>query len=281
MNAAVGILTETGGVTSHAAVVARGMNTPCVTGLQMVTYPKKDFGDGAPSKLPSGSKITIDGSTGRVWVGTEVPTVSGAENPCVKRAVEWCYEETGAMREGDSLESDEQVVRVMSWLSNQDAMVSTLAKLAKLPIGKRSKVVLDFRPRTFERRDEDKILWDAFGDSGEEKVSKIEKASTLLDALATAKLKGTTVVLDHDQGAWVKVMEDSGYRVGRTATRVADLLEPTGPVDVPKDFITNVIGGQKAYTKFLQVLKKSGVAIDPVPQGMSEEEVVSVAFGGE
>lgn len=58
MNAAVGILTMTGGATSHAAVVARGMNKPCVTGLSI---PMESF--------EAGDSLTICGSTGRVWMG--------------------------------------------------------------------------------------------------------------------------------------------------------------------------------------------------------------------
>lgn len=69
MNAALGILTMTGGATSHAAVVARGMNKPCVVGLGM------DIGSFVEGK----TQISIDGATGRVWLGT-VPVVDGSKN---------------------------------------------------------------------------------------------------------------------------------------------------------------------------------------------------------
>jgi phosphoenolpyruvate synthase/pyruvate phosphate dikinase len=64
MNAAVGVLTMTGGATSHAAVVARGMNKTCIVGLG--TQHHDDFKEGM--------LISLDGATGRVWLG-EVPVV--------------------------------------------------------------------------------------------------------------------------------------------------------------------------------------------------------------
>ena len=81
MAAAVGILTQTGGFTSHAAVVARGMNKPCVTGCEDLVLE----GEVKGFKLPDGTikpfseKIAFDGLTGRVW-NTEVPVKMGGDN---------------------------------------------------------------------------------------------------------------------------------------------------------------------------------------------------------
>ena len=74
MHAAEGILTSRGGMTSHAAVVARGMGRPCVSGAGSVRidYDKQDF-QVAGVTVKAGETITLDGSTGRVMAG-EVPT---------------------------------------------------------------------------------------------------------------------------------------------------------------------------------------------------------------
>ncbi len=70
MHAAEGILTARGGMTSHAAVVARGMGKPCVSGAGML---KVDMVAGTVSApgimLKKGDFITIDGSTGQVLIG--------------------------------------------------------------------------------------------------------------------------------------------------------------------------------------------------------------------
>lgn len=70
MHAAEGILTTRGGMTSHAAVVARGMGKPCVSGAGSirVDYAKKTL-TAAGHTLKEGDILTIDGSTGQVLAG--------------------------------------------------------------------------------------------------------------------------------------------------------------------------------------------------------------------
>jgi len=75
MHAAVGILTTRGGMTSHAAVVARGMGRPCVSGagdLRVDAAAKHITVRG--QKILDGDIITIDGGTGEVMIGA-VPTI--------------------------------------------------------------------------------------------------------------------------------------------------------------------------------------------------------------
>ncbi|KQP91734.1 pyruvate, phosphate dikinase [Methylobacterium sp. Leaf117] len=81
MHASEGILTTRGGMTSHAAVVARGMGKPCVSGVGSI---RVDYKAGtlsvAGTTLKAGDKITIDGSTGQVLLGEVAmlePSLSG------------------------------------------------------------------------------------------------------------------------------------------------------------------------------------------------------------
>jgi|TARA_B100000929_G_scaffold277196_1_gene252437 pyruvate,orthophosphate dikinase len=81
MHAAKGILTARGGMTSHAAVVARGMGRPCVSGSSEIEidYENKIFKT-KNNTVKEGDVITIDGSTGRIIVGevkTLKPEISG------------------------------------------------------------------------------------------------------------------------------------------------------------------------------------------------------------
>ena len=81
MHAAKGILTARGGMTSHAAVVARGMGRPCVSGSSEIEidYEKKIFKT-SKKEIIEGEVITIDGSTGRIILGevaTIKPEISG------------------------------------------------------------------------------------------------------------------------------------------------------------------------------------------------------------
>ena len=81
MHAAKGILTARGGMTSHAAVVARGMGRPCVSGSSEIdiSYENKLFKTSS-IEIKEGDIITIDGSTGRIISGsvaTVKPEISG------------------------------------------------------------------------------------------------------------------------------------------------------------------------------------------------------------
>jgi pyruvate,orthophosphate dikinase len=81
MHAAKGILTTRGGMTSHAAVVARGMGRPCVAGAGQISV---DYGAqtlaASGHTLRAGDTITLDGATGEVFVGSVTmiePQLSG------------------------------------------------------------------------------------------------------------------------------------------------------------------------------------------------------------
>lgn len=80
MYVAEGILTSTGGRTSHAAVVARGMGTPCVCGCAAVVFVDKETVKIGDKTFKKGDNISIDGSTGKVYAGlipVEEAKVSG------------------------------------------------------------------------------------------------------------------------------------------------------------------------------------------------------------
>jgi pyruvate,orthophosphate dikinase len=89
MHAAQGVLTATGGMTSHAAVVARGMGKCCVAGAGAVRI---DLGRGQFTAgdvvVRKGDVISLDGSTGEVMLG-EVPTVPPSVTPEFERLLRW------------------------------------------------------------------------------------------------------------------------------------------------------------------------------------------------
>ena len=89
MHAAKGILTARGGMTSHAAVVARGMGRPCVSGSSEIdiNYEKKIFKT-SNLEVKEGDIITIDGSTGRIILGN-VPTVKPEISGDFSKLMSW------------------------------------------------------------------------------------------------------------------------------------------------------------------------------------------------
>jgi pyruvate,orthophosphate dikinase len=89
---AQGILTSRGGKTSHAAVVARGMGKPCVSGCEQIVIDVNArsavIGE---TTLHEGDIITIDGSTGHVYAG-EVPTVDAVFSKELETLLGWADE---------------------------------------------------------------------------------------------------------------------------------------------------------------------------------------------
>ncbi|MBW8270718.1 pyruvate, phosphate dikinase [Caldovatus aquaticus] len=89
MHAAKGILTTRGGMTSHAAVVARGMGRPCVAGAGGITvdYNAQTMMSGG-QVVQAGETITLDGSTGEVFIGA-VPMIEPQLSGDFATLMEW------------------------------------------------------------------------------------------------------------------------------------------------------------------------------------------------
>jgi pyruvate,orthophosphate dikinase len=112
MHAAQGILTARGGMTSHAAVVARGMGKPCVAGSGDITvYEEHGYFFAKDFKVQRGDFITLDGATGDVMLG-EVklinPELSGDFNTLMAWADK--YREIGVRTNADT-PTDARVTR--------------------------------------------------------------------------------------------------------------------------------------------------------------------------
>ncbi|MDD2862292.1 MAG: pyruvate, phosphate dikinase, partial [Acidiphilium sp.] len=89
MHAARGILTTRGGMTSHAAVVARGMGRPCVAGAGgiRVDYGAKTLSAGGVT-VRAGETITLDGATGEIFAGF-VPMIEPALSGDFAKLMDW------------------------------------------------------------------------------------------------------------------------------------------------------------------------------------------------
>ncbi len=160
MNVAEGILTARGGMTSHAAVVARGMGKPCVAGCESITIneSKKTVKLANGDVLKEGDWITLDGSNGNVYLGnvdTITPTVSGdfaklmtwadstrklqiranADTPKdAKLAREFGAEGIGLIRTEHMFFKEERIfaVRQMILSDTKEERVKALAKIEKM-----------------------------------------------------------------------------------------------------------------------------------------------------
>lgn len=82
MSVAVGILTSTGGLVSHAAVVARGWGIPAVVGADALHVGAEEVRDADGCRLfGAGDTITVDGTSGEVWLGDATADAAGDTEP--------------------------------------------------------------------------------------------------------------------------------------------------------------------------------------------------------
>ena len=113
MNAAQGVLTVRGGMTSHAAVVARGMGTCCVAGCgEIKMHEEEGYFTIGSTRINEGDFISIDGSTGNVYIG-EIKTVAAELTGEFGEFMKWADEiRTLKVRtNADSPKDAEQAVR--------------------------------------------------------------------------------------------------------------------------------------------------------------------------
>ena len=105
MNVCNGVLTVRGGMTSHAAVVARGMGTCCVSGCGelIVNEEEKYFQDAKGNKYHEGDYISLDGSTGNVY-GEKIETVDATVTGNLATLMGWAdrYRQLGVRANADN-----------------------------------------------------------------------------------------------------------------------------------------------------------------------------------
>jgi len=131
MIAAQGVLTQTGGATSHAAVVARSMDKTCVVGAASIDM----------TEVSMAKQIVVDGATGRVWLDVDVPVIDASDSPEVEAVRAMALEKLG-MHEmlPVPLETGRPtVVTAASWMGADDVTDAVLAELEEV----QEPVVLD------------------------------------------------------------------------------------------------------------------------------------------
>jgi len=113
MHAAVGVLTERGGITSHAAVIARGLGLPCVTGATGLRIDLKEKTLRTPDGrlLRKGEVITIDGTAGEALAGA-APMLEAVLDDAFQTLLGWAdeFRDIGVRANADT-PADAQVAR--------------------------------------------------------------------------------------------------------------------------------------------------------------------------
>lgn len=182
MNAAVGILTQTGGATSHAAVVARAMDKACVVGCTDLNF----------EMLKKTEVLTIDGSTGRVWLDTDVPVIDGSSSDALQRFEAWATKDclVGQTVPQSGFPAT-QVIHASHWWGSREVASTVIEYLESLPSCQN--IVIDLRSPLELVQPVDSVLSECFG--GSTAVADASFAAWLSDQLhkKATQLEGLTI----------------------------------------------------------------------------------------
>lgn len=216
MHAAVGVLTMTGGSTSHAAVVARGMNKPCVVGLGiMKDHEGEDLTD---DLFKDGDTISIDGATGRVW-RCAIPVIEGKGTKHVQEFQQMLIKHLGCVPICSTLFESEELMLDLGGpeFSCSPAGAVLAVETVKAALTKCKTLYLDLRQTG---RGE---IEDTFNRMFPPQISE----AALVSALESAVLK------DKDR-IWVWTNCQTNFKAVVSATNLKTLIMADGLITLPE-----------------------------------------------
>jgi pyruvate,phosphate dikinase len=201
-----GILTRTGGATSHAAVVARAMDKPCVCGATSMVLDDVH------------GQVTIDGSTGNVWVGIDVPLVAATDSPIVREVMKWAVETNWERTRVDEPTEGATVLSIGDRWYHPEKLSSLLGELASLDC---EGIILDCWLPVFTRDLDDKDLDRCFGVEPTIPAQSVIKKFAIELANRRHQLKGLTLAHFPDLGSEVdnEKVKKWGYKIHDAALK--------------------------------------------------------------
>ena len=219
MVSAAGILTEVGGKTSHAAVVARSLKKPAVVGAGNMM-------------IDTDSKVTICGYTGRVWVNVDVPVIKSKEDKHLDMLYKMAMRASGKVEkieyvnDGNPLKqfpmASESPEVYIETLSVADALVDMEVLVSILKVRKYKKVILDLRSSEDAKVKEDEDAWDIFGKVKPSSLSPTQKKLDYLDGVKSLTSIKKTILLMLGNG---KYDIPKGFKRLKYVDTLAELID--------------------------------------------------------
>ncbi len=282
MNAAVGILTATGGATSHAAVVARAMDKPCVTGCDAIQVGQVSMMvtiEDETHEIVDGDWITIDGGTGAVYLG-KLDVVENGDDLNMKKIFEWVLEEADGVVKVVKLSAAPacaKQVHVMAaeWFPYyEQPLHSFIAAYQNRPDGQ--DVVLHLSSPMDYLGQTDKLLLDAFGKGpgNEDQIWVSDLIKSLCDL--SQKLPGLSVVCPGADSC--NLLAINGFKLVKEVKDLEGLLTAKTSIKVPDNF-AQLIGGQKVLDELRGLMKDAGRETMVVADGVYQNELIYQTLG--
>lgn len=267
INAAAGVITELGGVTCHAAVCARAVNTPCVVGVE---------GFLVSIAMDNPVTVTLDGSTGKIWFDTDVPIHNTGANEAIETMVGWAFDAAKITQRTDTLTGPRQYVMCGTWADSPDAQATSLKTLTddKIPM---ADVVFDLSSYGQFNHEEDAGLTTMFGATLENynDVSMITEAHALLGI----KGRGAMVYLPGDLRTLGTEFKQAGYAVALEVETIADVFGSDGMMTMTDENMKKVFGNYAALLRLLSMMEDAGTPMAMLEEPLGEDELASKVFG--
>lgn len=259
MSSAEGVLTLTGGATSHAAVVARSMDKPCVTGCADLDM----------TRMKSAKQVTICAETGRVWLDDAVPVIDGGNDPAVVWAFDTALSCAHLTPKVTSVSDIDSQYGGRVYMHDVDYDRDALkALLEQAPAQGSSPLQIDLTaPRHFCPQ-EDHTLLTCFGDEAmpSSKVPS-ELISVLAEAAETDAASNVVIICPDDVAEKIQSL---GFSVAREALTLRDLFHG-GVFQLTPRFLDTVLGSKEAADWVAASLEKEGVTITMLREAGTKE----------
>lgn len=271
MAASVGIVTRTGGITSHAAVVARGMDRTCVVGAENLKFGGLE-----------GKQITIDGATGRVWVGKDVPVIEGNIPAFVEDMVDL------ALADDDSFfavapESVPNGSTVFVDVSGSLITQTTLSKALDALKASKSNGILSFG-RNNAPNDDDSHFLGFFGVNpntmSEAEFAVIAKVLSMGKWTKTFK-KNWTLYLPSGTGVEVaNTLRDQGWKVVTVVNSFKAALSVDGYVVMDAAFTEQLSRENMTFGEIEKLVTEAGREVKELPTPVTKARRLFDVLGG-
>lgn len=269
MAASVGVLTRTGGITSHAAVVARGMNKTCVVGAENLKF------EGLAGKM-----VTLDGATGRIWIDKDVPISEGTIPDFVEEMLGWAEYAGDEMIEvaPESVSKGETVyVDVSDRLSTQTSLSKALEAL------KGATGIISFGGNTpVAENDADFLGFFGVAPGGTEEGDwmVIEKVLSM-GKWTKAFKKAWAIHLPNDASVdYANILRSHGWNVVSRIDSFKAALSADGYVVLEQKFLDQLTREGMTFEEIEDIINAAGRELKELPERATKTRILFDVLGG-
>ena len=278
MIASVGILTATGGVTSHAAVVARSLDKVCITGCDSLNLSDLTYINSKGFEVClQDTMISMDGESGRVWVNNPPMLETSAHTTSVESLREWALDAGGedtytkvgvvpseklVLRKGGKYYVDTVTIDHLSlpmWRGEMKKLLKAVGEVGNT-------VAIQLKSDTADTGFHTSL----FG----AEAHAVAAWEPRIKWLAKQELPNNVVFVSASNGD----LDTKDLPLVRNVKTIADLMQG-GSVMLSEGFIEEIVGGDTAMSELLTILTTAGHSITQVNAGLTELQKMKNALG--